>query len=168
MICHAQLASSFSYSVPESVRDHFPCHPIIRVVQIALLTIWTETWKWSADPWPWTGTARRMGGNSRWIRHSRATLHDIQTTCKYTTTCPSTPISGLERKHAHPESFTSFFALTQLLLSWTSLPKMISHSAHGMFAHGRLLPGSLQRRRKEEKLQRLWAKAINMRKCSVK
>ena len=51
------------------------------------------------------------------------------------------------------------FAVAQLLPSWTALSKMISRSAHGMFAHGIWLPGSPQRRRKVEKLQRLWAKS---------
>lgn len=88
------------------------------------------------------------------------TLHyNTHRTYMYKTTCHHHIISRLDRKHAYLAILSVRFTVIQLLLPWAALPKTISHSAHGMFARGRLLPGSLQRRRKTEKLLHLWVEA---------
>jgi len=122
--------------------------PFVRIVQIAdqpvkcIRSSCFEQGLWSAGPWPWAGTTKSMRGKTRDEFEIQGLRYTTHKTYKCTTTWPSTSILCI-----------------RLLLSWTALSKMISRSAHGMFAHGIWLPGSPQRRRKVEKLQRLWAKS---------
>lgn len=86
------------------------------------------------------GATQRWRENSRWIL------------------CPS---EMLHLQHAVHNSLPILYArftddTTATPVPWTGLPpKTRSRSAHGTFAHGRWLPGSLRRRRRAEKLRRL-------------